>query len=342
MPRVSSAARLTVELDVSYQPHKRSGITTYSLALAQELAADPAVDLILCRGAGDISPQYPAVPVRRLGWLDRLRVPQGRVRVIPHQMRPVPAFGSVIVTVHDVIPLGPWSPARRRIPFRTLLWLLRVRRARILADSAATRDRLSDLGFRTDDIAVRHPSLPTRVAPEQPPACGGGGIAYIGNLLPHKDIPTLVAAHQRLARESQVRLHVVTSDESDALDRLRASYDGHQADTLCVHLRATDAERDAVLRFATVVATPSLEEGFGYAIDEALSLGTPVVASAIPAHAENAVGRDVTLFPPGAVDALAEALGNRLSSPARARDTVGPSHARTDAATVIRRLIVRP
>jgi glycosyltransferase involved in cell wall biosynthesis len=84
----------------------------------------------------------------------------------------------------------------------------------------------------------------------------------------------------------------------------------------------SDAELAALLASAEVMCVPSMYEGFSLPTVEALSSGTPVVASDAGALPE-VVGRDSgagVLVPPGDVDALVAALGRVLDDPAeRAR-----------------------
>jgi glycosyltransferase involved in cell wall biosynthesis len=80
---------------------------------------------------------------------------------------------------------------------------------------------------------------------------------------------------------------------------------------------------------AAAVVMPSLYEGFGLPVLEAMAAGTPVIASDIPAHRE--VGADtIRYFAPRSSDELAEQIGELART--------GPSHpqlarARTRAAS---------
>lgn len=72
-----------------------------------------------------------------------------------------------------------------------------------------------------------------------------------------------------------------------------------------------DATRAALLRGATVLAYPSAYEGFGFPVLEAMSVGVPVVASAVGGVPEVA-GDAAVLVPPEDVDALRAGLQRAL------------------------------
>jgi glycosyltransferase-like protein len=70
-----------------------------------------------------------------------------------------------------------------------------------------------------------------------------------------------------------------------------------------------DEDMPAWYRAADALAFPSVKEGFGLAVLEAMSAGVPVVTSDLPVFREYLVsGRDALLVPVGDVDALADAL----------------------------------
>ena len=75
--------------------------------------------------------------------------------------------------------------------------------------------------------------------------------------------------------------------------------------------RVAAPERDALLAAADLVVFPSEEEGFGAPVVEAMTLGTPVVCSDIPALAEVTGGAAVltALDPEAIADGMRAALG---------------------------------
>lgn len=82
----------------------------------------------------------------------------------------------------------------------------------------------------------------------------------------------------------------------------------------------SDAELGAWYEAADAFAFPSLKEGFGLVVLEALAAGLPVVASDIPVFAEYLTdGRDALLVAPGDADALAAALAKLATNTALRR-----------------------
>ncbi|TDP93700.1 glycosyltransferase family 4 protein [Labedaea rhizosphaerae] len=85
--------------------------------------------------------------------------------------------------------------------------------------------------------------------------------------------------------------------------------------------RLSDRELAVVLRRAAVLAVPSLAEGFGLPLLEAMALGVPVVHSDAPALVEVAGGTGLTARR-GDPEALAAALRRVLDEPAETAERV--------------------
>jgi glycosyltransferase involved in cell wall biosynthesis len=94
--------------------------------------------------------------------------------------------------------------------------------------------------------------------------------------------------------------------------------------------RLSDRELSVVMRRATVLAVPSLAEGFGLPLLEAMALGVPVVHSDAPALVEVAGGTGVTVRR-GDADALAEALRRVLDEPDETAERVRQARERARA-----------
>jgi glycosyltransferase involved in cell wall biosynthesis len=107
-------------------------------------------------------------------------------------------------------------------------------------------------------------------------------VLALGTMERRKNLPTLVDAFGRVARETAgVRLVIAGSAGNDvaavdrAIGRLRDDIAGRIVRTGVVD----DASKRWLLQHARALAYPSLDEGFGFPILEAQQMGTPVVAS---------------------------------------------------------------
>lgn len=135
-------------------------------------------------------------------------------------------------------------------------------------------------------------------------------VLAIGTIEPRKNLPRLVRAFAAVASDdADVRLVLAGKDGIDrpALDaEIAALPEGVRARVVLTG-PVDDASRHALLDGATVVAYPSLYEGFGFPVLEAMACNVPVVstdAGSIPEVAGDAA----LLVDPFDVDALAGAL----------------------------------
>jgi glycosyltransferase involved in cell wall biosynthesis len=151
------------------------------------------------------------------------------------------------------------------------------------------------------------------VPPELPPA---GFVLAVGTLEPRKNLPRLVTAYSSLAEPLQ-RLHplVVVGDlgwGSDAtIESLRSL--GDRASLLG---RVSDAALAELYRRCAVFCYPSLYEGFGLPVLEAMAAGAAVLTSDVSALPE--VGGDAVEYAdPLDPTSIGHALERLLRSPER-------------------------
>ncbi len=132
----------------------------------------------------------------------------------------------------------------------------------------------------------------------------------LGTMERRKNLPTLVDAFGRLAREhATVRLVIAGAAGNDvaAVDRAIARLAPEAAERV-VRTGIVDAETKRwLLTNARALAYPSLDEGFGFPILEAQQAGTPVVASTAGSIPQIA-GAAALLSPARDVEALAANL----------------------------------
>jgi glycosyltransferase involved in cell wall biosynthesis len=188
---------------------------------------------------------------------------------------PVP----LVVTVHDLALLRHPEvfPAWHRMTGRAALRRSVVSADAVVAVSEFTRDELLALtGVGADRVRV----VPNGVEPvftRQGRASEGDYVLAVGTLEPRKNLGAAVEA----ARLANVELRVVGAQGWGGV-----AVPGW-------HGRVDDAELAALYRGARCLVYPSLYEGFGIPVLEAMACGTPVVTSQGGATEEVAGGAAV-------------------------------------------------
>jgi glycosyltransferase involved in cell wall biosynthesis len=125
-------------------------------------------------------------------------------------------------------------------------------------------------------------------------------------------VAPLIAAFDRLAERHDTAQLVLAGQMGWGLDETERALAGSRyGDRIIVTGYVPDEAVPALLRRATVVAYPALEEGFGLPALEALACGAPLVTTEGTAMAEMAQGAAM-LVAPGDVDQLAQALDAAL------------------------------
>jgi glycosyltransferase involved in cell wall biosynthesis len=246
------------------------------------------------------------------------RVARDGVDVLVNTIPEGPLVSSVpqVTVVHDVIPLDfPGDYPRQQLYFRRLVPAV-LRRARmVVAVSEATRRRVID-AYGLSPARVRtvlNGFDVERFSPEGPAFgdCALPYVLFVGNLLPHKNLPRLVQAFAAAAASSPARLVVVGGGRPRAVAQLRALAERAGA-TVEIRSFVPPPELAPLLRGARALVLPSLAEGFGLPAVEAMACGTPVIVSNVSALPE-VVGDAALLVDPLDVTALGEAIARVLS-----------------------------
>jgi glycosyltransferase involved in cell wall biosynthesis len=207
----------------------------------------------------------------------------------PHYVIPVTSTPTV-VTIHDLIHLHLRNPVKR-----AYAWTMLRRAARqtvVTVTHAMKHEIESTLGAR--DVIVTPNGVDPRFTPQGRRA-SGQYFLFVGNDKPHKNVATLVAAHE--AVKWSPRTDLVLAGAPFSQYRTRATLAGF----------VDDDELAALYRGAIALVIPSIEEGFGLPAVEAMACGTPVITSNAPALVE--ITGDAALH----VDARdATAIGNAM------------------------------
>jgi glycosyltransferase involved in cell wall biosynthesis len=338
---------MRIVVDVSPLSHPRTGIGNYirgtlagmveAAGSAHEVVAFAPTSL---RGPRRIRAALEGIPVEtrlvrlpashavRTGW-SRLGRPTmerlvGRLDVFHFSdwMYPAQRDGVRATTIHDLVPLHhpEWCTARTRaMHTRKYANAARtcdvvVTNSRYTADDVATA-----LAVPEQRLAVAHPGVEERFHPDGPARdLGRPYVLGLGTLEPRKNISRLVQAWRRLGGDLALALGGGEGwGEQPELAGAGLLQLGYVADDAVPEL----------YRGASVFVYPSLFEGFGMPVLEAMACGTPVVASAHPSLDE-ACGAAAVRVDPLEPEAIAAGIEEVLAR----RDelvALGLEHARS-------------
>ena len=231
----------------------------------------------------------------------------------------------LVVTLHDFLPLR--MPELFNDKAINRIWYARQmaaarRAARLICVSQATRaDAIEMLAAPADRCVVVHEGVDREVFH---PASGSSVTAaawpfilFVGGSFANKNRQGALAAFVRLVSASTLPHHLVLVGQDDLPDAaLAAAYPG--LDVRRVHRLAAVSQDELarLFRDADLFLFPSLSEGFGLPVLEAMASGVPVVTSSISSLPEVA-GDAAVLVDPTDTDALAAAMGQVLADRAQ-------------------------
>jgi glycosyltransferase involved in cell wall biosynthesis len=204
---------------------------------------------------------------------------------VPAHSLPYLFPGKAVVTVHDLgFKLFPEAHTANQV--RYLDWSTghSVKRASlILADSQATASDLQRFyNVPSRKIRVVYPGVDSPADRRDWAIFGKYKLPityflFIGTLQPRKNIQRLVEAYMMWRRgnpDKNIGL-VLAGKEGWLFDK--SWIDG--AENVVVTGYIDEEDKGAVIRQATALLFPSLYEGFGFPVIEAMHMGTPVIAS---------------------------------------------------------------
>lgn len=208
-----------------------------------------------------------------------------------------------VLTVHDVMTItrAHESSFAKRLFLPRQYWTSLDQATGLVAASEATRDRLRDLNPAWDEKTVVAPNgLSEKLVETQPRAVTGlvdtRFALVVGDLAPRKNVRMLLDLWPEVARTAADFRVVVLGHPGPQSAETTTRLAELEAAGVAVWLRGAD---DASLRWcyehATVVLFPTLEEGFGFPLLEALTFHAPVIASTDPALVEVANGSELVV-----------------------------------------------
>ncbi len=336
-----------ITLDISAAVHHRAGLGRYAASLSHALTRLIPDELAFFYNAEQgIQPlpgleHYPTrtvalgyKPWRMLVWLGQLaRVPYNRLvpdatlfHATEHLLLPVRGVPTVL-TVHDLIfrhlpehhkPLNRWY-LNATLP-------LYCRRADhiIVVSEATRRDLMAAYNLPAEKITVIHEAADPRFKLPAPGAVARVRMSYglpeeyllyVGTIEPRKNLPRLLHAWEPLYMAGEAPPLVIVGRRGWLADDFYAALERspcREAVQFTGYVR--DEDLPALYAGATAFVFPSLYEGFGLPLLEAMACGTPVACSNGSSLPE-VVGDAALTFDPTEVAEITQALRRLLHEP---------------------------
>jgi glycosyltransferase involved in cell wall biosynthesis len=229
-----------------------------------------------------------------------VRLPEHDVAIYLHQIRPLRP-GRSVTLIHDTIPLRHGSNrAAKRLYYRAVARLS----TRIVTVSEHSRRSIEDdLGVPAGKISVvSYPvddALVTRVRRLRGELQVRNEALYVGSFSPHKNLERLIHAFAATRfRANGGTLRLVGGDPAE----LATALDDVEVEGPCPQERL-----DELYATSRVLVQPSLEEGFGLPVWEAMCSGLPVTVAAAGSLPEITKGL-VPTFSPTSIEEMAAAI----------------------------------
>jgi len=279
-------------------------------------------------------------PMVRIAWMQAaapgvLRDIHADVAHFTNGMIPLATRVPTVVTIHDVsLALYPeCHPTRRLVLNRPLVRMAAEHASAIITPSAsAKRDLVRTYGISHDRVHVVHEAAAPEFHPVTDPltladvrrrhALPERFVLYVGAIEPRKNLPRLLDAFAERHHRGDLPHHLVCVGPYGWLSRDIGARVESLGIAGVVHFAGyvPFADLPAIYSLADMFVFPSLYEGFGLPVVEAMACGTPVVATTAGALRE-IVEDGVTgvLVPAGAVEPLARAIKALLEDPERCR-----------------------
>ena len=350
IPRESLAVHIGI--DSHSAEHEGEGNATYGRNLISALFGAAGEEDFVLFAANPEHPFYRALPPRgrsrtvcvgqgrgiaRLAWTLSRAASRESVDCLHVQyVAPLRYRGPIVLTVHDLgfVHLPDSFPLGLRLALRVLVSRSIAQACRIITDSEfARRDIVTRYSVNPDKVVVIplaagagfHPhesAETTQVLARY--GLRPGFLFSLGRLNRRKNLERLLLAHARLRASGASDASLVIGGKPDygveeVLRRTRLSGPGS-----AVRWMGLIPDDDLPLFYsgAACFVYPSLFEGFGLPVLEAMACGTPVVASNRTALPELA-GDAALLIDPESVDELAAAIDRVLNDAALARELGG-------------------
>jgi glycosyltransferase involved in cell wall biosynthesis len=222
----------------------------------------------------------------------------------------VPIFYNrpYVVTIHDLI-INHFSTGRastlayplylvKRQAYKFIIKRAAEKAKKIITPSNATKDEVIkllniaenkiDVAYEASEVKISDVKLKT----ETPEIFAKNYFLYIGNAYPHKNLNRLLSAFKKIQNQD---LKLILVGQKDYFYKQFEAV--NESKNVIFYGNANDSELASLFANAIALVAPSLMEGFGLPVLEAMTLKCLVVASDIPSFKEIA-GENIIYFNP--------------------------------------------
>jgi glycosyltransferase involved in cell wall biosynthesis len=320
---------LRVALDVTPLIGPPTGIHQVTRGLLDALTALDGIEvhgwLLTARG----TPPLVGVPVRRSrvpaslairGWA-HLDMPPGRLvcgaaDVVHGTNFLAPPRPSSVISLQDMTPIThpEWCEPAVAAMAGAIRNALRHGATLHVSSALVRQEAIAEFAVPDDRVRLVHHAVAPLVGGNADAGrrlAGGRYLLVLGRTEKRKNV--VAAIHALHGVPDDIRLVIAGPDGNDARS-VDAAIAGHAAGRVVRLPRLSAHDRAALVSGAEALLWPSLYEGFALPPLEALSVGTPVVATAVGALPE-LVGDAIDLIGPGDDDAFAHAVANAVVNP---------------------------
>jgi len=322
------------------QNYRNGGVSHYIRFLLKELARQPGKHeyTVFVNGQEIIeklSAQHPQItyvpaswsesqPAARVAW-EQVTLPsllrQKHIDVLHSPVNVLPIFlprsCAGVVTLHDLAFIrlpNVVTPSKRL--YHQMFTVRSIRQATmVIAVSESTKkDAVELMGVPAERVQAVYPCIDARFsivseheelqAFREKQGLTDGYILYLGTLEPRKNITTLIEAYAQLRKTHAIREKLVLAGGKGWLyDAIFAQVEqlGLSSEVLFAGFVA-DSEQALWYGAASAFVYPSLYEGFGIPVAEALACGVPVVTSNVSSLPEAGAGVAICIDPQSVED----------------------------------------
>jgi glycosyltransferase involved in cell wall biosynthesis len=251
-----------------------------------------------------------------------------------HLLRHPPRGPRLTATIYDMTCwlMPELHPAANRRADRNLAAILKRADAMIAISASTKDDAVRVLGLDPDKVAVIHPGISGAFFDVPATAVSRVRevyrldrpfVLFVSTIEPRKNVDTLLDAYAALAPSLREEFDLVLAGPAgwarpETIARLReVRYLGY----------VPEADLAPLTAAATVFVYPSLYEGFGFPVAQAMAAGAPVVTSNVSSLPEVA-GDAALLVDPRSTSELRDGLARLLLSPDLRRELAARGRAR--------------